>query len=350
MKFTKYLILALAILPAPITKNYAQEEQKKEKIIGYGVRMPNWTIKPEISKLENSMEQYNDLIKGLDKANSKLKKDLAAYLKNPTELLASRIEKRMAAYAGKILKDFNNIIASQDEMLSNFNALKRKLSKYHTYLSYKEKLLKEKIDEIKKERKKIEKQLIKMALKLKQLPKNSPERKALKRVFSRMYYRYRLQNRYVIGYNRNYRNYSLLTKNLRTLVGIFGNLEDKFKDLIANLELEKKFLIDNIRLQVDNLMVKKLLREGITHGKHAIKNVTEKMAKIYLNVDNFSKIHDRINRGLSNFSESQRVLLDVSKQINSVGMSGKGSLSDIEQVINSFAKKATEDEEEESKE
>ncbi|RME81447.1 MAG: hypothetical protein D6785_09000 [Planctomycetota bacterium] len=240
------------------------------------------------------------------------------------------------------MKDFNTIIASQDTMIANFNSLKRKLKKYHTYLSYKEQILKDKLQEIKKEKKDVEKELKRLALKIRSLPKNSAERKALKRTFSRVYYKYRLKNRYYTGYYRNYKNYSILTKNLKILVGIFGNLEGKFVDLISNMEMEKKFLIENIRLQVDNLLVKKLIREGITTGKHAIKNVTAKMSQIYLKVDAFTKIHDRINKGLGSFAESQQVLLQVGKEIDKVGATGSGGVLDLEKIIEKFAKKAEE--------
>lgn len=341
-----FLLFGLLLLPLGLMAQEGSPTPSENEKRAFSVRMPNWTIKPEIQKLEVSLDKYNSLIQALGKANVSLKKDLDEYLKKPNELLASKIERKMAVYAGNIVKDFNGIIASQDAMLANFNSLKRKLSKYHSYLSFKEKLLKEKLVDIAKEKKKMEQELKKLAIKIKSLPKDSPERKNLKRIFSRYYYRYRLQNRYYTGYNRNYQNYSILTKNLKILNSVFGSLEGKFSDLISNMEMEKKFLIENIRLQVDNMLVKKLIREGITTGKHAIKNVTAKMSQIYLKVDGFTKIHDRINKGLSSFSTSQQVLLEAGKEIDQVGMGAKGSVMDLDKIIDKFAKKAEDGEDE----
>jgi hypothetical protein len=100
---------------------------------------------------------------------------------------------------------------------------------------------------------------------------------------------------------------------------IFTDLKDKVVDLVANLESERDFLMDNMRLQMDSIRVKKVMHEGIFNGNRAIKNVSEKLAKLYVQVDAFTTVHRRINEGLNKFVSSQRVLLDVSHNIDKIG-------------------------------
>src|SRR5439155_18304744 len=115
--------------------------------------------------------------------------------------------------------------------------------------------------------------------------------------------RFGLKSRYVKGYGARLANYQQLRKNLDKLADLFVTLHEKFGDLMDNLSNEKQYLRDSIELQADTLRIKQIIRDGIYGGDNAIKNVSEKLADLYVKVDAFTQVHDRINSDLNKFVE-----------------------------------------------
>jgi hypothetical protein len=98
---------------------------------------------------------------------------------------------------------------------------------------------------------------------------------------------------------------------------------------MSNLENEKSYLLDSIELQQDSVKIKKVMNEGFYSGERAIKNVTEKLAQIYLRVDAFTQVHDRINQGLGRFAETQDTLSKLSQAIDEIGNDGITGAPDV---------------------
>src|SRR5690606_39932125 len=66
-------------------------------------------------------------------------------------------------------------------------------------------------------------------------------------------------------------------------------LHEKFNELIDNLENERQFLQDSVRLQADTLRIKQIMRDGIIGSEQAIGNVADKLAELYGKVDAFAQ-------------------------------------------------------------
>lgn len=314
------------------------------------VRVKDWTIKREVDTLTSSMKQFNGLIRSLSKANSELGKEFKKYLNDPNnELLASRVEKKLAQYAANVSKEFNAIIASQDVFTSNFRNLRHKLKQLSVHLKGKSVEFKNQLLEYKKKSKEYKGQLITLANKIKDPDLTEAERAKLKREFQLIHRRYRMQNRYLKGYTSRYKGYLRLQQNMGGLGNLFGSLHGKFEDLITNLENEKKYLKASIELQADSLRIKKLIREGIVGGEKAIVNVSKKLATLYVKVDTFNEVHDRISQQMNRFVDSQGSLLNVTDKINSIGAGGAtfgGLNKDLDKLIDEFAQKDPDAEEE----
>jgi uncharacterized protein YoaH (UPF0181 family) len=282
----------------------------------------NWSIREEVSKIENHMRGFLDLSESLGSASQELAQDFEAYLQDPkNEVLASSIEKKMALFADQVVHDFDRVITDQDVLVSNFKELKRKLQKFDGALGEKVSEYDLKMALIRDEASKIEQGLIAMAIKIKEA-RDPAEKKALESVFAKDYRRFRLKNRNIRGFEHNLQNYKVLVKNLQLLNQLFGQLQDKFVDLMQNLENEKAYLLDSIELQQDSVKIKKIMNEGFFSGERAIKNVTEKMAQLYHKVDAFTQVHDRINQGLGRFLETQDTLQKLSATIDEIGNDG----------------------------
>ncbi len=111
-------------------------------------------------------------------------------------------------------------------------------------------------------------------------------------------------------------------------------MRDKFGILIDNLASEKKFLVDNMTLQEDNMKVRVLIQDGILSGNDAIGSVTEKMAVLFLKVDAFNKINDRITGTLDSFMDFQQTLIGIGEKLQKIG--SEGSPKTMEAAIDDF--------------
>ena len=334
-------VLGLGLALPGVVAAQGSKSAKTPKYRGTEEELPQeWSIQKEVIKLESSLANFNSLIESLGSANKELKELLDGYLKDPkNEEIASKIEKKMAEYAKRVVRDFDRITTDQDLMVHNFNSLKMKLGRFNRSLSHKVSRFLKEIERYELKRKAIEKDLIGLAIKIKEARTEEDIAKA-KREFSRMHRRFLLQDRYIKGYNRNHRNYKMLSTNLRILTGLFDSLKDKVVDLIGNLEGEKRYLMDNIRLQRDSLQVKRLISEGILNGQMAIKNVSEKLALLYLQVDTFTAVHERISMDLGRFVESQQLLIDVGKQVDKIGLPETPAAGgNVEEAIEWFYKR-----------
>jgi hypothetical protein len=334
-------MLALLTLPMSALAQDGDENNKDNR--GRVVKVDKWTIKSEVSTLTNSMKQFNGLINSLSKANKDLSVTFKQYLNDPdNELLASKVEKKLAAYAANVSKEFDTIIATQDVFTSNFRNLRHKLGQLGGHLKTKSAAYKDQLLDYKKKAKTMEKSLIDLAMKVKDPDLDPAERTRLKREFAIQHRRFMMQERYVKGYSSRYKGYVRLQKNMSGLGGLFGGLHSKFEDLIKNLENEKKYLRDSIELHADTLRIKKLMREGIVGGEKAIVNVSKKLATLYLKVDTFNEVHDRISQQMNRFMDSQGAVMGVTDKVNSIGTTGIGfgALNkDLDKLIDDFANK-----------
>lgn len=292
--------------------------------------LPNWSIKQEVQRLDTSMREYSSLINSLSNASTELSQEFQDYLKDPhNEVLASSVEKKMAQYASRVMGDMNGIIADQDVLGSNFNDLQRKLVVFSRHLGGQASEFRVRLDGYKSQAKDVEKRLQELSVRIKENPPEDPnELRLLKQDFAREFRKYRLQARYVNGYQRRYRSYAQLQKNMERLAQLFVSLHEKFGELVDNLENERQYLQDSLRLQADTLRIKQVIRDGILGSEQAIGNVADKLADLYGKVDAFANVHERINSDLNKFVESQEVLLDVTRRIDAIGATG-GPIGDI---------------------
>ena len=283
--------------------------------------VPGWSIKPEVNKLGESMKQFNGLIGSLNRANKDLSDEFQKDLKDPkNEVVSSSLERKMAAYAAQVQGEFSSVISEQDALSSNFRMLRRKLQQLAGHLGSKAGDFQEKYKGFNDEARKQEKGLIDLAIKIKENPPEDPEdMKKLKHEFLMKQRRYNLKMRYVKGYAARLQNYQQLRKNLDRLADLFVTLQEKFGDLMENLSNEKQYLRDSIELQADALRIKQIIRDGIWGGDNAIKNVSDKLAGLYVKVDAFTQVHDRISSDMNKFVESQTDLLSISDSLEHVG-------------------------------
>lgn len=321
-----FAIAALSAMPA-----YAQQPTpagpgavgEVPGTTGSSTNVPdNWSIKDEVGKIEHHMRGFTDLAESLGTAQKELAQDFEAYLADPkNEKLASGIEKKMALFADQVVHDFDRVIANQDGLVSGFKELKRKLQRFDGKLAEKVVDYEAKMAGIREETGKVEQNLIGMAVRVKEC-QDPAEKKQLETEFAKSYRKFRLKNRNIRGFEHNLANYKILYKNLEMLSSVFGQLQDKFTDLVQNLENEKAYLVDSIELQLDSVKIKKIMNEGFFSGERAIKNVTEKLAQLYLRVDAFTQVHDRINQGLGRFTETSDTLAKLSATIDEIGTGG----------------------------
>ncbi len=284
---------------------------------------PDFTIASEVQSIERGMTHFTTLSDTLGSASAELAADFEAYLKDPkNEVLASGIEKKMALFADQAVRDFDRITGDQDVLLSNFKVLTRKLGRIDGALGDKSADFEIKLDSIREDATAIEQKLIKLAVEIKEAVDDPEKKRALESDFARQYRHFRLRNRNIRQYEHSLKNYTVLLKNLTLLTQLFSQLEDKFADLVANLEHEKSYLLDAIEMKQEETRIKKIMSEGLFGGERAIKNVTEKLAQLYLRVDAFTQVHDRINSGLGRFEEVQVTLEQLSKTIDEIGNGG----------------------------
>ncbi len=326
------------------SSSWAQEDSRSsaDRRAPGTITLPKeWTIKEEVKKLDSSLHNFNNLIASLDKANGDLKSELESYLTQPEdEVLASSVEKKMAQWVATVVRDFDRIITDQDVLVSSFKSLERKLGKFDTYLEAKGDELEGRLTEHERSKRKAEKDLIQLAIAIKEA-ESEDEIRSLKRQFGRLWMEFNMQERYLKGTQNHLTNYRNLQRSLGSMSGIFGNLQVKVVDLISNLENEKQYLLDSIRLQSDSLRVRQIMRDGIVSGKHAIKNVSEKLAKLYAQVDAFTTVNQRIGDNLGRFVASQEVLISVSQDIDQIGQTTR--IPDIDAAVEQFYQKRFDD-------
>lgn len=324
MKKTMALLLALA------TGVSAQETTRDET----GILPEGWSLDEEIQNLQTSVRDFTQLIDSLGSANSKLQEQLSKHLKNPGDrLTTSSLHKTLASYAENAVKDFDRIVTYQDATVSNFRALNRKLNRFNSYLEVKIDFMKEVSREAQEKIKKMNGELESLAVEIKHASSKEEEQLA-RRKFTRLYHRFQLQKRYARGYEKNSVAYRNLSDHLGSLNGHFFTLKDKFSTLIENLEAEKTFLLDNMALQEDSMKVRVLVQDGLVNGEDAIGKVTEKMALLFLKVDAFNTINDRINGTLDGFMDFQSSVIGIGEKLQKIG--SNGNPKSMEQAIDDF--------------
>lgn len=342
MRTTGTAAVAAAMLLALAAEAAAQAKRDETGILPEG-----WSIEAEVKQLETSTRDFGTVIKSLGSANSELQELLTKHLKTPGDrVTSSLLEKKLAAYGAEAVRDFDRIISTQDSTVSNFRSLNRKLNRFNAYLVAKIDATKTNADGVRKDVEKMEGELQELAASVRHASTAADEREA-KQKFSRLYQRYRLQKRYADGYLRNHEGYKRLSEQLVQLNSLFGTLKDKFSALIEGLETERSFLLDNMNLQEDSLKVKVLLRDGVISGREAIGKITEKMALLFLKVDAFNRITDRISTNMDTFNDFQQQMLGVSEKLQQIGMLGDSK--SLDDAIDAFYRKRFGEDEKEVK-
>jgi hypothetical protein len=328
MKLMSVLMAAAGLLAA--AADAAAQARRDET----GILPEGWSIDEEVRGLETSVKDFNIVIKSLGTANLELQELLTKHLKNPSDRLnSSLLEKKIAAYASDAVRDFDRIISNQDGTVSNFRSVGRKLSRFDSYLSAKIETTTLNAAEVKKDVDTMNRQLEEMAAAVKSASGPEEEREA-KQKFSKLYHRYRLQKRYADGYEKTCEGYRKLSAHLAQLNTLYGTLKDKFTTLVANLETERKFLLDNMSLQEDSMKVKILVRDGVVSGRDAIGKITEKMAMMFLKVDSFNAISERVTTNMDTFNDFQQQMVGITEKLQQVGT--VGDPKSLEDAIDQF--------------
>jgi DNA repair exonuclease SbcCD ATPase subunit len=307
-------------------------------------RIPDkFTIQPYIERINGSMRDFATLGDSLGQASKELQSDFDAYLGDPTsEVLASRLEKKMAIFADQVIQDFDRIVADQDLIISNFKELRVQLQRFDGAIEEKLGTYDLRLEQMRQDVAANEQTLIGLAVQIKEAG-DEAQRKQLKQAFAREYRRQRLKDRYVRGLERNLHNYQVLVQNLQMMTNLFTQLQDKFIALIENLENERQYLLDAIELQQDSVKIKKIMHDGILHGERSIKAVTEQLAKLYVQVDAFTQVHDKINMGLSGYGQTQDTLKGLSERIDQiVPLVSEGDPLGIEAALEHYFDKRSE--------
>ena len=313
MNLKNSIVIVVALIAAS-AEAIAQNRRDETGILPEG-----WSIDEEVRQLETSAKDFSIVIKSLGSANTELQELLTKHLKNPSDRVnSSLLEKKIAAYASDAVKDFDRIISNQDGTVSNFRSVGRKLSRFDSYLSAKIEATTLNAVEVKKEVDGMERQLEEMAGAVKNASTPEEERD-LKQKFSRVYHRYRLQKRYAEGYQKTCEGYRKLSAHLAQLRTLYGTLKDKFSTLVANLETERKYLLDNMSLQEDSMKVKQLVRDGVVSGRDAIGKITERMAMLFLKVDAFNAISERVTTNMDTFNDFQVQMVGITEKLQAVG-------------------------------
>jgi hypothetical protein len=306
-------------------------------------KVPGWSIKPEIETLGSSMKKFNTLIGSLGRANKDLSDEFAKYVLDPkNEVVASTLERKMADYAAQVQGKFSKVIAEQDALSSSFRMVRRKLEQLSTRIGTKAGSFQDRSKAFSDEARRHEKTLVDLAVELKESPPEDPdELEKLKHEFLLKQRRYMLKQRYVKGYEARLASYQQLRKNIDKLGELFVTLHERFGDLMENLADEKRYLRESMELQADAARIKQIMREGFFGGENALENVSEKLASLYVKVDAFTQVHDRINSDMSRFVESQTKLAEVSSLVEGIGGQdfGHAQSVDLEKSIDEFYKK-----------
>jgi len=331
MKSMRTLMVAAALI-ATAAEAAAQNRRDETGILPEG-----WSIDEEVKNLEVSVKDFNVVIRSLGSANTELQELLTKHLKNPSDQVnSSLLEKKIAVYASEAVKDFDRIISNQDGTVSNFRSVGRKLAKFDSYLTAKIEATTVNAADVKKEVDTMERQLEEMAASVKGASSPEEERD-FKQRFSKLYHRYRLQKRYADGYAKTCEGYRKLSAHLAQLNQLYGTLKDKFTTLVANLETERKFLMDNMSLQEDSMKVKILVRDGVVSGRDAIGKITEKMATLFLKVDAFNVISERVTTNMDGFNDFQVQMVGITEKLQQVG--AVGDTKSLDEAIEQFYNK-----------
>ena len=305
--------------------------------------VPRFSIRPEIQGLGDSMKKFDSLVGSLNRANKDLGDEFAKYLKDPNnQVVASSLERKMASYAAQVQGEFSGVISEQDALTSHFRMLRRKLQGLSGEIGSKASGFQEHYKAYADEARTQEKALVDLAIRIKENPPADPdELKKLKREFQNKQRSYVFKERYAKGYATRLQSYQALRKNLDRLSDLFDALHQRFGDLMENLANEKQYLRDAMGLQADTLRIKQLIRDGMFGGENTLKNVTDKLANLYVKVDAFTRIHDRVNGDLNKFVESQTGLAELGNKIDLIGQGGFGAQEnqDLEKSIEEFYKR-----------
>jgi hypothetical protein len=316
------------------------EDQSSNGPRGTVKRAGGWTIEPEIRALSKSMNTFAPLVKTLTRGSKDLARAYQQFSKNPkNELLAARVEKKLARYAAGLLKEFQNMTGEQDVLLSNMRVLNHRMQQMTSSLKIKSQSHEGQLKNYRKTAVNTKKELIKIAQQIKSAdPGKKAQIQALKRSFGQKFRNYRIQQRYLRGYTNRLGGYSKLSQYVGRLGEVFQNLEGQFQVLVENLENERKYLRESMEMQAEGINMKKFMRANVAGSETALAKITANLDALYKRVEAFTQVHDRINSSLDNFGEGRDQWSDLMGRLNKLGLQA-GDDASLEKLIDSFSKR-----------
>jgi len=82
------------------------------------------------------------------------------------------------------------------------------------------------------------------------------------------------------------------------------------------------------------MKVKVLVRDGVVSGRDAIGKITEKMALLFLKVDAFNSISERVTTNMDSFNDFQQQMVGITEKLQQVG--AVGDPKSLEDAIDQF--------------
>jgi hypothetical protein len=101
-------------------------------------------------------------------------------------------------------------------------------------------------------------------------------------------------------------------------------------------------------LQEDSMKVKVLVRDGVLSGKDAIGKITERMALLFLKVDSFNAISERVTDNMDTFNDFQVQMVGITEKLQQVG--AVGDTKSLDEAIDQFYRRSSGEEKEETRE
>lgn len=307
-------------------------------------QVERWKIEPELKQLSRSLQSFKPLVSTLGRANKDLAKAYQAYSQSPgDELLASRVEVKLARYARGLNREFQRFEARQDAIGLSLRELNFKLGSIARDIRQRSQGFRSQLKQYKGLVNKLNRQLITRAQRLRELaadPSADPKEVArLKQEFVSMLNDLKYARRYERGYSRRYAGYERLETTLDKLQGAFKTLEGRVSIMVENLGAERRFLKDAMRFQLDAIEMKRFNKEISGQGRDTVLDMTEKLSTLFNKVTTFSKVHDQLANNFDDYFTDDGNFSKLVKGIEGIG--GAGPLEtdkDLDKLIDKYSK------------
>ncbi len=299
-------------------------------------------ITEDVSALTRSVSTFDHLIEVLGATNDTLVEAMEAYLKKPgDELLASRLELELARHAQTLVEEFDEVASQRDGMNFHFNLIGRKLQRTRAAIAERKEALALKVAEIEQAMQARDRELTALAVAIKEAEARGEDSDDLRRDFRNLRKRLAIQERNYARYTGFAENYSNMIENVGKLADTFSDLQVACIDMLDNLSLEREVLLDQIRYQSELVTVRKVIRDSLASGHHALETVADTVVQLYFKVDTFSDLHTRISEHLLQVDTANSAIATVEEAVRDVGeAAGAGFDEDLDALIEHYAEMA----------